>query len=197
VSQGNYGGVFLGCYAFQYGWIWQATATWVNMVKCVVCVVCARLRALRLGSDTCPPPHTTVALPSWYPFTFTSVAGGYDGAGSTLPGAWAKGNEQAEVVDTIAYMFTGAYPNPRAPTIPSALGLQVNGQDGPQNINLLAGANYSAFVNATDPGGYQLGYQCVIDPRAHPRTHRGDFLLPTCCDSSAPVLVACVAPHVA
>jgi hypothetical protein len=42
VAQGNYGGMFIGCYAFQYGWIWQATATWVNMVKCVSC---ARARA--------------------------------------------------------------------------------------------------------------------------------------------------------
>ncbi len=120
------------------------------------------MRASRLGSDT-SPPHTQPLPPppSWYPFTFTSIAGGYDGAGSTLPGAWAKGNEQAEVVDTIAYMFTGAYPAALAPSITNPLGVLVNGQSGAQNINLQAGATYSAHIDATDPGGYQLGYQCA------------------------------------
>ncbi len=30
ITQGGFGGVFLGCYSFQFGWIWQATATWVR-----------------------------------------------------------------------------------------------------------------------------------------------------------------------
>ena len=133
VVGGNYGGMFLGCYAFQFGWIWQTTATWVSMLN-------------------------------WFPYTFNVASGGYDGQGSVLPGAWAQGNEQSEVVDTISAMFSGTYPQYRAPTINSALGIQVNGQSGPANINLLAGATYSASVTASDPGGLPLGYQWMVLP---------------------------------
>jgi hypothetical protein len=28
-------GLMVGAWAFQFGWVWQATATWVNMLKCV------------------------------------------------------------------------------------------------------------------------------------------------------------------
>lgn len=101
---------------------------------------------------------------NWFPYTMTAAAGGYDGLGHVLPGAWAVGNEQAETVDTLSYMYTGNYPNYRAPTIPSALGIQVNGQDGPQNINLLAGGVYSAFIGATDPANSTLGYQWMLLP---------------------------------
>ena len=45
VSQGAYNGVFLGCYAFQFGWIWQATATWVNMLNWCVHAAVLRTRA--------------------------------------------------------------------------------------------------------------------------------------------------------
>ncbi len=68
------------------------------------------------------------------------------------------------MVDTLAYMFTGAYPSALAPSITNPLGLLVNGQSGTQNINLQAGATYSAHIDATDPGGYQLGYQCAPAP---------------------------------
>jgi hypothetical protein len=94
----------------------------------------------------------------------TAAAGGYDGQGNVLPGAWAVGNEQAETVDMLSYMFTGNYPTYRAPTIPSLLGIQVNGQDGSQNINLLAGGVYSAFIGATDPANSTLGYQWMLLP---------------------------------
>ena len=133
VTGGAYGGVFLGCYAFQFGWIWQATATWVNMLN-------------------------------FFPYTFNAANGGYDGAGSVLLGAWAAGNEQSEVVDTIASMFSGTYPTYRAPTIVNPLGIQVNGQSGPQNINLLAGATYTASIAASDPNNLPLGYQWMVLP---------------------------------
>ena len=70
------------------------------------------------------------------------------------------------MVDTLIFMYTGSFPptGQRAPTITSPLGIQVNGQDGLQNINLLANTLYSASISASDPNGYQLGYQWMILP---------------------------------
>jgi hypothetical protein len=131
VAQGGGGGMVLGAYAFQLGWTWQATATWVNLLN-------------------------------YYTYTFVSAAGGFDGAGTTVPGAWAVGNEQAEVLDTLSYMYSGAYPAQRAPNITSALGILLNAQTGPQNINLQAGQLYTASIAAVDPAGGQLGYQWMV-----------------------------------
>ena len=35
---------------------------------------------------------------NYYPYTFTAAAGGWNGAGAALQGAWASGNEESEVV---------------------------------------------------------------------------------------------------
>ncbi len=134
-APGGAGGLFLGCYAFQYGWIWQATATWVNLLN-------------------------------FYSYTFLAAAGGYDGAGSTMPGAWAMGNEDTEPMDTLSAMFSTTAPVHTAPTINAALGILLNGQTGPQNINLQAGKNYSAYINASDTNAIPsvLGYQWMLLP---------------------------------
>jgi hypothetical protein len=139
--QGQRGGMFLGCYAFQFGWIWQATATWVNMLN-------------------------------FYPYTMLAstatggVMAGYNGAGASVKDAWARGNEQAETLDTLIYMYTGAWPAITAPTIDTTLGLSVNGQYGAQNIFLQSGAQYEAFIDASDTNSpaLDLGYQWMIIP---------------------------------
>jgi hypothetical protein len=133
LTQGRFNGAILGAYAFQFGWIWQATATWVNMMN-------------------------------MYPYTLCAAAGGYDGAGSIVPFAWAYGSELAATFDTIRYMYTGSYPSPLSPSITNPLGMTLNGQAGPQSINLQAGQNYSANVGAVSYDGSPLGYQWMVLP---------------------------------
>ena len=132
-TQGKFDGAIIGSYAFQFGWIWQATATWVNMMN-------------------------------QYPYTLCAAAGGYDGAGSTVPGAWAYGGELAATFDTITKIYTGSYPSPASPSITNPLGLTLNNQAGPQNINLQAGQSYSAYVAAVSFDGSPLGYQWMVLP---------------------------------
>ena len=91
---------------------------------------------------------------------------GYNGAGAAVPGAWARGNEQSEVFDTLFYMYNGALPTITAPTITSPLGLAINGQFGPQNINLQLAQQYTAQIAAADTNNppLPLGYQWMIIP---------------------------------
>ena len=132
-TQGRFDGAILGSYAFQFGWIWQATATWVNMMN-------------------------------QYPYTLTAAAGGYDGMGSTVPGAWAYGGELAATFDTITKIYTGSYPVIQSPSITNPLGLTLNNQAGPQNINLQAGQVYTAYVAAQNNDPSPLGYQWMVLP---------------------------------
>ena len=91
--------------------------------------------------------------------TTGAVMAGYNNGGATVMGAWARGNEQSEVFDTLFYMYNGVLPTVTAPTIADPVGLTVNGQYGPQNINLQQGMSYSAYINAIDTNGAS---RCVV-----------------------------------
>jgi hypothetical protein len=103
---------------------------------------------------------------NFFPYTLIAPLGGYNGLGATMPGAWAVGNEEAETVDTLTNIYTGHFPTWRAPTITSVLGVQLNGQYGPQNIQLDAGKIYTASIAAADQNSpaRPLGYQWMILP---------------------------------
>jgi hypothetical protein len=89
-----------------------------------------------------------------YPFTYKALSpttGGFNARGGALPGAWAVGNEESEVADTVAYMYAGSYPAVRAPSIPApGIGIVASPGGAPQfagqNILLHAGATYTAVV---------------------------------------------------
>jgi hypothetical protein len=144
-------GLMVGAWAFSYGWIWQASATWVNMVN-------------------------------YYPFTYTAAAGGYDGAGTALAGAWASGNEESEVADALHNYYNTSAPITglsAAPSIPApgmVIYTSVGGspQFGGQNIALTTGSMYTASAPVTSayaPSGWKQQWLILPIPSGGPTDH--------------------------
>ena len=162
-TQGKFDGAIMGSYAFQFGWIWQVRTPPPPLHAFSRVTLTQRLTRAA-PTNTAQATATWVNMMNQYPYTLCAAAGGYDGAGSTVPGAWAYGGELAATFDTIVKIYTGSYPSPPSPSITNPLGLTLNNQAGPQNINLQAGQVYSAYVAAVNFDGSALGYQWMVLP---------------------------------
>ena len=105
---------------------------------------------------------------NYYPYTLVSSAGGWNGAGATVQGAWASGNEESEVVDALALMYTGAPPTgAAAPSIGSpGIMLSVGGTTyyGGMPALVQAGALASASVSITTKSVASLSIQWLLLP---------------------------------
>ena len=59
---GLMGGMCFGTYLFSYGWVWQATATWINALNAYPYTSMAAYRGLMAGNEQIEPVDTFISL---------------------------------------------------------------------------------------------------------------------------------------
>ena len=65
---GMLGGGCVGAYAFSYGWVWQASATWINLLNnynYTWCAAFAYILACPRRAEPRAPPGTPPSTASW------------------------------------------------------------------------------------------------------------------------------------
>jgi hypothetical protein len=81
----------------------------------------------------------------------------------TWYGVFTEKGEESEVVDVMQYLWTGAYPENKAPHI---YAFSLDGKKAVNSIQLKAGTKYKALVDAIDPDNDKLSYHYEILPEA-------------------------------
>jgi hypothetical protein len=81
----------------------------------------------------------------------------------TWYGVFTEKGEESEVVDVMQYLWTGAYPENKAPHI---YAFSLDDKKAVNSIQLKAGTKYKALVDAIDPDNDKLSYHYEILPEA-------------------------------
>lgn len=92
----------------------------------------------------------------------------------TWYGMFLESGEKKEAVDVMQYVWTGKWPENRAPQLTD---FKMNGQHANENIYLKPGAEIKAEVTVSDPNGDSLVYQWEILPEVplDQQSDGGDF----------------------
>ena len=87
-------------------------------------------------------------------------------------GMFTEAGLGTEAVDTMHYIWNGAWPDNRAPAIDSFL---LDGKDARQSVTLSAGQSYAALLDASDPDGDALTFRWEIKPESEATQAGGDY----------------------
>jgi len=82
-----------------------------------------------------------------------------------------KTGEETEVIDTMCYLWSGKWPDNRAPHIDY---LHVNGKDAYSSVKLLAGREFLAAAQVTDPDNDSLKFTWQVVPESTDLKTGGD-----------------------
>ena len=83
--------------------------------------------------------------------------------------------EQTEAIDVLEYIWTGSWPEQRAPRVNA---MSLNGQGARDHVILLAGQTYPAVFDVTSPFDGQLDFRWEIKPESQASEVGGDFEQP-------------------
>lgn len=89
----------------------------------------------------------------------------------TWYGMFAPDGSVTQVIDDLAYAWTGHWPAHRSPVLD---GLTLDGQHAADNVTLVAGKVYTALVRASDPDGDKLAYRWQVREESGSRKVGGD-----------------------
>lgn len=89
----------------------------------------------------------------------------------TWYGLFTDQGEKTEAVDVMHHLWTGAWPDDRAPRVDKVM---LDGRTAYDGIRLNAGAVYNAAVEASDPDGDPLTYRWLVMREATDLGHGGD-----------------------
>lgn len=81
----------------------------------------------------------------------------------TWYGVFTEAGEESEVVDVMQYLWSGKYPDNKAPHI---YAFNLDGKKAQHSVLLKAGASYEAIVDAADPDNDALSYHYELLPEA-------------------------------
>jgi len=90
----------------------------------------------------------------------------------TWYGLFTETGEETEVIDVLQNVWTGQWPENRAPQIKS---MRMDGKAGHKNIRLKTGKTYPALVTATDADGDTLTYSWQVKPESTAQEVAGDY----------------------
>lgn len=99
--------------------------------------------------------------PTWYSLFMESNVSGLPLLG-----------ERTEIVDVMAYMWSGTYPTEKAPSV---TGITLDGQDADDNASVIASASMDIVVTASDANGDDLEYVFEILKRPTVLGSAGSF----------------------
>lgn len=81
----------------------------------------------------------------------------------TWYGLFTESGEESEVVDVMQYLWSGKYPDNKAPHI---YAFNLDGKKAQHSVQLKAGASYEVIVDAADPDNDALSYHYELLPEA-------------------------------
>jgi len=81
----------------------------------------------------------------------------------TWYGLFTESGEESEVMDVMQYLWTGKYPDNKAPHI---FAFSLDGKKAQASVQLKSGASYEAIVDAADPDNDALSYHYELLPEA-------------------------------
>jgi hypothetical protein len=81
----------------------------------------------------------------------------------TWYGVFTEAGEESEVVDVMQYLWSGAYPQNKAPHL---YAFSLDGKKAVNSIQLKSGSKYQAMVDAADPDHDPLSYHFEMLPEA-------------------------------
>lgn len=90
----------------------------------------------------------------------------------TWYGVFTEKGEESEVVDVMQFLWSGKWPENKAPHIYS---LQINNKKAVENVYLDAGIKYDALAIVTDPDKDMLTYRWELLPEPVQLSEGGDF----------------------
>lgn len=90
----------------------------------------------------------------------------------TWYGIFLESGEETESVDVMHYIWNGAWPENRSPSLDTFL---LDGKTAYDNVYLEPGKTYGARVASTDPDGDVLSYKWVVMPESTDLGDGGDF----------------------
>lgn len=90
----------------------------------------------------------------------------------TWYGIFLESGEETESVDVMHYIWNGAWPENRSPSLDTFL---LDGKTAYDNVYLEPGKTYRARVASTDPDGDALSYKWVVMPESTDLGDGGDF----------------------
>lgn len=90
----------------------------------------------------------------------------------TWYGVFTEKGEESEVVDVLQFLWSGNWPQNRAPHLYS---LQINNQTAVEDVYVSTGKTYKVVASATDPDRDKLTYRWELLPEATQLGNGGDF----------------------
>ncbi len=90
----------------------------------------------------------------------------------TWYGLFTETGEETEVIDVLQYIWTGNWPENRAPQVKS---MRLDGKPGKKSIRLKAGKTYRAEFKAEDHDGDALTYLWQVKPESDAKQEAGDY----------------------
>lgn len=90
----------------------------------------------------------------------------------TWYGVFTEKGEESEVVDVMHYLWSGKWPENKAPHVYS---LQLNNRKAIENVYLSPGGSYNILAIATDPDNDKLSYRWELLPEPTEVGEGGDF----------------------
>jgi hypothetical protein len=90
----------------------------------------------------------------------------------TWYGLFTESGQETEVMDVMQYLWSGQWPQNRAPHIYS---LQLDRRKSTDNITLAPGSTSAALAQATEPDGDVLSYRWEVLPEPTQLSEGGDF----------------------
>ncbi|HUQ97679.1 MAG TPA: hypothetical protein VM010_08435, partial [Chitinophagaceae bacterium] len=90
----------------------------------------------------------------------------------TWYGLFTERGEESEVLDVIHYLWSGNWPQNKAPHVYS---LQLDGKKAINNIYVKQGSRYNILAVAADPDGDKLTYRWEVLPEPTELSEGGDF----------------------
>jgi hypothetical protein len=90
----------------------------------------------------------------------------------TWYGLFTETGEETEVIDVLHYIWTGSWPENRAPQVKS---MRLDGKAAHKNIRLKVGKTYHAQLKANDPDGDTLSYLWQVKPESDAKQIAGDY----------------------
>lgn len=94
---------------------------------------------------------------------------------ATWYGLFLKTGEPTEAVDVLQKVWTGKWPDNRAPHVE---GMEINGQGHREDIYLQPGKTYTALLQASDPDGETMTVKWEVAPESREKKAGGDFEAP-------------------
>ena len=90
----------------------------------------------------------------------------------TWYGLFTETGEETETIDVLHYIWTGNWPDNRAPRIKS---MRLNGKPGHKSVRLKASRTYPAELKTQDPDGDSLTYLWQVKQESNANQVGGDF----------------------